>query len=85
MENELLRNFMLMASGLGALTGLGLLLFPDTMSKLSRVGSTWISLRRATRFLEKPVNTDEWMIRHRIPVGLLMVSAGVYLGARLVF
>lgn len=79
MDIELIRKVAVAVSLLGALVGLVLLVKPDWMRWISRQGGRWISLRKATKVLDTPIDIDNWVIRNGRVIGTLMLLASLFL------
>ena len=66
------------------LMGLGLLVAPKAIVKLSRVLNRFFSTERLREAIEKVVDSDQWIVGHRITVGIiaLVVSIIIFLQIR---
>jgi hypothetical protein len=82
---SIFRKVLIVVAALGILVGLGLIFKPAWMQRVSRIGNTWITLRRATRAFDKPITVDSWLIRHGRTVGTVVVLAGIYILVRLFY
>ena len=63
------------------LVGLGLLLVPKVIAKLSRSFNRSFPTDALEKALEKPIEADKWIVGHRIVVGMvaLVISIVIFI------
>lgn len=71
--------FLLFGALLGISLGLLLILRPQLLGAVSRVGNLWISTRHISRALDRSVSIEQWLYRHHRPLGILVILGAVYI------
>lgn len=78
MDIDLIRKTAVAASLLGMLFGLVLVGKPDWIRRISRQSGRWISLRKATKVLDMPIDIDSWVIGNGRVIGTLMLLVSLF-------
>ena len=71
--------FLLFGALLGISLGLLLILRPQLLGAVSRVGNLWISTRHISRALDRSISIEQWLYRHHRPLGILVILGAVYI------
>lgn len=85
MDIEFVKKIAVAASLLGIIVGLGLLLKPDWIQRTSHQSARWVTLRKATKALDKPIDIDPWVIRNGRIVGILFLLVSLFIMFRILF
>lgn len=83
MDIELIRKIAAAVCLVGIIVGLCLIGKPDWMRSISRQSGRWISLRKATKALDVPIDIDSWVIRNGRVIGGLMLLASLFVMYRI--
>lgn len=78
MNIELVRNIAVAVSLLGLFVGLGLISKPDWIRRISHASGHWITLRKAMKTMDKPIDIDSWVIGNGRSIGILMLLASLF-------
>jgi len=67
----------------GIFIGVGLIMGPETIRKINDKLSFWVSTEKLFRPLDNIQNIDDWLYRHNILVGILLLLACLFINLML--
>ena len=72
-------NVIIVGAALSMLYGIWLLIAPGSAQALNKKINKSFSMRKSTKFLEKPVSIERWFYKHAKITGSLLMTGSVYL------
>ena len=72
-------NIIIVGAALSMLYGIWLLIAPGSAQALNKKINKSFSMRKSTKFLEKPVSIERWFYKHAKITGSLLMTGSVYL------
>lgn len=72
-------NIIIVGAALSMLYGIWLLIAPESAQALNNKINKSFSMRKSTKFLEKPVSIERWFYKHAKITGSLLMTGSVYL------